>query len=192
MKRVIRDLGIKTEDVAIRTGVTNAHPAYEHLHPKYHRSKMFAAIRHPVTWLESHFRYQTMHEWRRWEMPKWHPLREIEDCRARDFSDFVHRYLAWHSGFISEMFQRYIGPDWFAGVSVMRQETLRADLSKVLESLGCKELRGRNDLHKMDAINVTQPDRFDMPWLPGQKDRVLEAEKTIIDRFYSKETQLAV
>lgn len=190
MKRVIRDLGIKTEDVAIRTGVTNAHPAYEHLHPKYHKSRMFAAIRHPVSWLESHFRYQTLHEWRRWEMPKWHPLREIEDCRAKEFSDFVHRYLAWHPGFISRMFEQYIGIGRFCRSCIMDQETLDFDLRTTLAKLGCIEWQ--DEPLGIESINVTKQANIEMPWLPGQKDRVLEAEKHIIETFYSKETQLAV
>lgn len=190
MKHVIKELGIKTEAPEIPADVTNAHPTYEHLMPRYRDCRLFAAIRHPVTWLESHFRYQTQHEWRKWEKPKWHPLRIIEDCQSRDFGDFIDRYLAWHAGFVSQMFEQYIGIGRFCAACIMGQETLDFDLRLTLTQLGC--LDWRDKAFDIAPVNTTDKRGIEMPWRPGQKESVLESEKNIIDCFYSKETQLAV
>jgi hypothetical protein len=129
VKHALNELGIKTERQIV-CGVTGDHSTPEYF--PNHTGPAFTFVRHPATWVESWYRFQVQHNWRRWESSRWHPLRLIEDCQSDDFGDFVKNLMRMHPYFVGLLYESYA----VGGVMVGWQEELAASLCQILVRLG--------------------------------------------------------
>ena len=66
----------------------------------------------PLSWYESWWKYQSG-IWTVWEPGVWHPQRSLEKCRSDDFSDFIRLCIRNEPGYVSRMYEWYVGPVGF-------------------------------------------------------------------------------
>lgn len=167
-KLALRAVRAKVEPITIGPDVTVDHATPWHGLTK---KPIGVTIRHPLSWYESHWRYQMQKKWRKWEQGKWHPLRAIESCEADTFGVFMANILVQQPGFYSRMLEWYVGPDNH-NVKVFRQENLAEELGNFLDI-------------KLDGIDrVNESEKRCVEWVPGIRKRVLELERHTIERFY--------
>ena len=178
---------------------------------------VFAFVRHPVTWYESwfacHQRYgqAAAGPWpelrpvpERWGDSDWPTNRlptgmasfhaVLDDCQVASFPGFVRRCLEYRPGFVSRMYEHYLGGHngegpprsdsvrcdgdnlYFTG----RQESLAGDLAATLTLLGLDGDKVRD----VPPVNVSARPP-EIKWDAGVLREIIAAEKPAIDRFYN-------
>ncbi len=151
------------------------------LHP---RPFTFCFVRHPLSWYESFYLYKSQPSLN-WELDgdehcfhRWHPNAVLNGLGpGREFNEFVTAVMDRYPGYVSALFSHYtFRPVDFVG----RQESLRDDLVKVLERLGCdfdpNEVRVKERINRSEAA--------DRPvWDPEVRARALRLEAAALERF---------
>ena len=180
IEQVLTHQGVPIEQVETVDGVTFRHPLttmVRETHPF-----IFTFVRHPLSWYESWWKFQAGH-WDRFEPGVWHPQRTLEVCRSDDFSDFLRLCLEHEPGYVSRMYEWYIGPPRFSLVDfVGRYESLAEDLVRVLSILG--HTFDAEAIRRHPRENVSVKRRGDPVWDPELKRQILKAEAPAIRRFY--------
>ncbi len=145
---------------------------------------MFCFVRHPLSWYESWFKYQTQPacDWRDWGSDKdvlaWHPCCPLNGCRSEDFDGFIRNALEKRPGFVSEMYSEFAKPQV---EYVGRQESLRDDLVSVLKRLNLTFDEGF--VRDFKEVGVSPVPRQKVEWDPELKQRVLELEHLALLRY---------
>ena len=164
--------------------------AGDHQLPDAYRKagKRFAFVRHPLTWLESAWR--GLHgSWpNRRDVPPlhrertWSPIRNLTYLAGdADFNGFVETLLANQPGFVTRMYEAYIGPPGYPRVDwVGRKESLGADLQTILTGLGW-----RGSLAIVPPANEGPPGPAPV-WHPVLQSRFLAAERPSVLRWYQE------
>jgi tetratricopeptide (TPR) repeat protein len=138
-------------------------------------SFMATFVREPVAWYQSYWAYRMEGSWRtRFDLDR--------ICAADDFDIFIRRVVSELPGFLTAMFERYVGPSDRPIDFVGRQENLAGDLATLLrgrgEAFDAAALRNtpranattlRPDIkpHSIDAIHVSEQEmaqRFGYSW----------------------------
>lgn len=180
VEHVLTQLGIGWErpEPEVRASLAHALPC--HFSGQF--DFRFCAVRHPFSWLESWYRFQSSLGWPRWEVGRWHPQRILEPCATElGFERFLCHLLLRQPGYVSRLFEWYVGPPGAESVDVvLRQESLAAGLADVLARLGY-EVR-REDVEAIGRVNESCGDPVD--WSPCLRDRIFAAEWPAIKRFY--------
>ncbi len=144
----------------------------------------FCFVRHPVSWYESCFKFQTAQGWRKasdYNPDGWHPWGGLDECRADDFGDFVANCARLQPGFVTRMYESYTGPDGAERVNAIgRQEHLAADLFEVLTTLGVDV--ALDDLQSLDPVLVS--DSVETSWPADQLAVIRQLESPTIDRYH--------
>lgn len=136
VRHALKAVGVDYQILEPHKGISVRHGLPVHFKDKYNFH--FASIRHPLTWVESWFRFQCGH-WTQFEPGLWHPQRCIERCAGRTYTDFVKNLLKHEPGYVSRMYEWYLGPPGALNVdAILRQETLSQDLDTVLQNRGYK------------------------------------------------------
>jgi hypothetical protein len=173
--------GVALEQAETIAGVTYRHPVLPMVqltHPF-----VFTFVRHPLSWYESWWKFMAG-IWPIFEPGVWHPQRDLEKCRSDDFSEFIRLCIEHEPGYVSRMYEWYIGPPGHEFVNFIgRHESLVEDLVRVLLLLG----------HQFDerALQNHQPENVSLKrcgepiWDSRLKRRLLELEAPAIRRFYS-------
>jgi len=174
--RALGRLHIDTRIPTIPDGVSRIHPPLSAFAGEKHHC-LFATVRHPVSWLVSWWRYQCRNKWRQYERGKWHPMRSVAGIAGYDFALFAEQWLAEARGFITRMFEWYVGPA-NGCVEVLRQESLESDLRKTLAGLG---YNASGDLPKPAKVSQCPP-----PPTVSESLRIEieDPERPILERFY--------
>ena len=177
-------IGIPTEQAAIIEGVTYRHsllPMLRDSHPF-----VFTFVRHPLSWYESWWKFQAG-RWIAHEPGVWHPQRCLEKCRSDDFSEFIRLCIEHEPGYVSRMYEWYIGPVGYEYVEFIgRYENLVEDLADVLTAIGYTV--DREALHQFGPVNVSPKACGEPVWNPALRRRILELEAPAIRRFFPKWT----
>ena len=125
--------GVPIEPAEVNEGVTYRHPVLSHLRHRF--AFTFTFVRHPLSWYESWWKFQAG-IWCEFEPGVWHPQRVLEPCRSDDFSEFIRLCIELEPGYVSRMYEWYIGPPGQQFVDfVGRYEGLVDDLVRVLTIL---------------------------------------------------------
>lgn len=142
---------------------------------------MFTFVRHPLSWYESWFRYQSQdkNNWRPWGREGvWHPNSPLNGLGDPDFNEFVRKVVRHRPGYVSQLFSSYTSPEVsFIG----KQENLRADL--------CQALRAANERFDEDFIMTSAPVGVSEPpcappvWEPSVREAALQMERSALERF---------
>jgi len=144
---------------------------------------VFTFVRHPLSWYESWWKFQAG-IWTIFEPGVWHPQRCLERFQANDFSEFIRLCIKHEPGYVSRMYEWYIGPEGYEFVDfVGRQETLVDDLTLVLNMLG--EAFDHEQLFAVAPVNVSRKVHGEPVWDPALKRQILELEAPAIRRFYT-------
>lgn len=99
--------GVPIEPAEVIGGVTYRHPVLSHL--KDRLAFTFTFVRHPLSWYESWWKFMAGW-WPIHEPGVWHPQRSLERCRSDDFSEFIRLCIEHEPGYVSRMYEWYIGP----------------------------------------------------------------------------------
>jgi hypothetical protein len=184
VEKTLGEAGIRSEQPATIEGVTYRHCLVSMFRDRY--PFVFTFVRHPLRWYESWWKFQAG-IWREFEPGVWHPQRTLEKCRADDFPEFIRNCMEHEPGYVSRMYEWYVGPVGYEHVQfVGRHERLAEDLVRVLKLLG----------HDFDPCVVRQQPRVNVSerkcgepvWHPELRRRVLELERPAIRRFYGQES----
>ena len=168
-KRVSHPFGLKRE-----------HATPDVILDKYKRGRFsFCFVRHPVTWLQSFWCYRV----RTSRLDKKFPLDYLWDD---DFEAFVYNVLAsYPDGFVSRLYQYYVGENADAIDYVGRQENLADDLVCALKIAG----------ERFDECLLRSTGEFNVAFRGGEYDGmctighttkalVERAEQWTIEHFY--------
>ncbi len=150
----------------------------------------FTVVRYPVDWYVSCFRH--MHqiknlrgkrrESRRDKGPTpfgsfdWHPLKWLNSILIPDFVEWINRIFNDRPGFLSKLFEEYIGFDEKTPCVdyVGRQETLGVDIKQLL------------GFEKMPTVGRS---RTKKPHVPEDVVHgIMDTEKQAIDRYYGTDS----
>lgn len=97
--------------------------------------RVLCVVRHPLSWYESWFRYQTSKKWRDWgeagNLSRWHVCAELNVCSDLDFMTFMRKVNDRAPGFVSSLFSRYTHG---ANATILRNESLADDFLTFAEA----------------------------------------------------------
>jgi hypothetical protein len=140
---------------------------------------VIAAVREPVAWLRSVWRFYHARGWRR------HPgsvsavsaMRPLVEIGADSFAEYALLYLSRRKGYISEVMESYVaGAD-----AVCRQESLSDDLLAALELF--------DEPHLPDLIRQTPPAnesrKFAAECSEETEAAIREADSWVMERWYA-------
>ncbi len=148
-------------------------------------------VRRPAPWLESYWLYR-MNRGNRAHMGL-----DIRDIFVEDFDAFLEAYLKDFSGWLYSHFCEYAGPPEDEVFFIGRQETLEVDLARFLRRVGAsvdfRRLYATKPANVSDQLKATcnetetfYPEQVERPaWKPRLWQQVNEAERPILDRWYS-------
>jgi hypothetical protein len=181
VEKTLDRIGIETEPAETTEGVTFRHSPLPMIRHKY--PFVFTFVRHPLRWYESWWKFQAG-IWTVFEPGVWHPQRVLERCRSDDFSEFIRLVIEEEPGYVSRMYEWFIGPPGHDFVQfVGRQENLAEDLIRVLTTLGYEV--DAPAIRRSARANESEKRHGEPVWDPELRRRVLKLEASAIRRFYS-------
>lgn len=125
--------GVEIAQADVTEGVTYRHPLVSNIRGEYPFT--FTFVRHPLSWYESWWKFQSG-QWIEFEPGVWHPQRVLEPSQSDNFSDFIRLCMDREPGYVSRMYEWYIGPPGQQFVDfVGRYECLEDDLVRILAIL---------------------------------------------------------
>ncbi|MEP0956670.1 sulfotransferase family protein [Leptolyngbya sp. FACHB-1515] len=176
--------GIETETDRTTSGVTWRHSLLRHYVDRY--DCVFTFVRHPLTWYESWWKFQTWLNWKDHEPGVWHPQKILERCESNDFSKFIRLCIQLEPAYVTRMYEWYIGPPEGEFVDfVGRYEHLTDDLIQILR-LRSVEF-DEAILRAYAPANVSLSPLGKPVWDEALKAQILELEAPVIKRFYGDE-----
>ena len=168
----------------------------------YHRchlakvNTVVAFVRHPISYYESVWKWLMDNRnhplTRSWWT--WHPhlsamrwFRAVGSKSPGSFDDWVYMMTTKEPMWCTRLFEAYVGPpggeivDWIG-----RTETLTDDFRSFMTEVGYGEEVESNwqEVTDLGCVNAGTAKPL---WSPDMKSRVLESERSIIDRFYARE-----
>lgn len=136
-----------------------------------------AFVRHPVAWHASYWGYRNSPEsaWdSRWQIDRL--------CQSAEFPDYISKVSALLPGFTATLFSRFIGPEGDPISFVGKQENLREDLARFLDTCG--------EEYDKDALQTLTPQNAGSvrPEISKSvREQIVEAEMETIRRYdYSR------
>ena len=143
----------------------------------------FSMVRHPVSWYESWWSFQAGSWVENSRRAGWWSVSPTERCASDDFDTFVRLMLKWEPGFVSRMYEWYLGPPGRTLVDIVgRYEELHESCIAFLRSLGI--VASSQDLEAVERKNVSLKKAGKPVWDPELRDRVVASEMPAILRWY--------
>lgn len=145
---------------------------------------MFCFVRHPLSWYESWFKYQSLRwNWRTWgtelNPDDWHPLSMLNGLGGNTFTEFMNNVLARRPGFVTELYGAYTKPNIVDFVG--HQENLQEDLIQVLTRLGLPH--DPAVIRSMPPENVSTDSNLQIHWNPALRAEVERLEYASLVRY---------
>jgi hypothetical protein len=149
---------------------------------------VFAFVRHPFEWLRSYWRFREGARIASGHGPveKWQPHyaahhinQQVDYCAHWEFEVFLERVLERCPGYVSRMFDAYVGSRDFEISFIGTQENLCEDLVRALRLHG--EVFDEAALRATPHSNVSSGP--DVTCSPRLYQRVCDAEKVAMERF---------
>jgi hypothetical protein len=173
--------GIETGPSKAISSVTWRHSLVSHYVDRY--DVVFTFVRHPLTWYESWWKFQTSRDWKEHEPGVWHPQNILTKCASNDFSEFIRLCIRHEPAYMTRMYEWYVGPEGSEIVEfVGHYEHLADDLVQVFKMLSLDFDEGA--LRAQAPANVSLSPYGEPAWDEELKMRILELEAPIIRRFY--------
>lgn len=162
-------IGIQSEEPPTIDGVTYRHSLTAMFKDAF--PFIFTFVRHPLSWYESWWKFQAG-RWTIFEPGVWHPQRTLEKCASDDFSEFIRLCIKHEPGYVSRMYEWYVGPVGFEYVQfVGRNENLMDDLVHVLTRLG--HAVDLEHLRRFQRLNVSLKECGEPVWDPALRQQIL-------------------
>jgi hypothetical protein len=135
-----------------------------------------AFVRHPLDWWRSYWGHRMRTGWR--------ADNGIDlATRSEDFDDFIGRVLEHCLGYVDELVERFVGAPEAKVDFVGRFESLEDDLCMALR-LG-DEPFSEQALRAYPRQNASEYERFPASYRPELAERLADAERRTIERFYA-------
>lgn len=180
IEHALEAVGIRTAQPSTADGTSARHQLTADVLDRYDFS--FAFVRHPVSWYESWWKFQAL-AWTTWEPDVWHPQRALEPCASDNFATFIHNCIVREPGFVTRMYEWYVGPRGRERVDfVGRYEALEDTLIGILHGLSYRFDEAA--LRDHPRVNVSAKRAGDPIWEPALRKRVEALEAPAIRRFY--------
>ncbi len=173
MRTAIAQSHIKTTE----SGGSQEHWAkrFHHTRAKVSTEKFcFAFVRHPVSWYRSRWLYRMATGWVR------HPVDDV--CRSDNYSEFVRSLITHFPGYLSKLYEDYVGTVSLPIDFVGRQENLVDDLICALRLAG--EDFDESVIRSLPPQNQSRKSR-NLGETTSVDKQIIEAESKAISRFYS-------
>ena len=141
----------------------------------------FAFVRHPINYYEPVWSWLLRAGKRRTGMNRfsWHPFDIPYVNWNDDFNVWMKLMLSNNPGWVSHLFDMYVGPEGGEFVDYIgRTENLIDDFQKIIRNFGLAS----SDIQNIGKKNVCNPN---IKWDKGLKEAVIAAEPAIT-RFYDK------
>lgn len=184
VKSVLVKLGLMTKhNLAQACPGIGRHGLIEHY--RMNHDFRFSFVRHPIAWYESFFKFQYK-KWRAFEPEaKWHPQRSLEKYASDDFNEWMERVLKNEPGYVTRMFEWYLGPEGAERVDFIgQQENIRYHLQWALEYAGFQVSSEQWRVLQNEPARNVSPD-ITIEWDHALQERVLASEVPAIRRFYN-------
>jgi len=156
---------------------------------------VFSFVRHPVSYYESVWRWLTSamdvrkKDFGNDKRP-WSPNTEAYKWYRPKFTDWVELMLEHQPGWVTRLFELYIGPEKGEFCCyVGRMESLLDDFCEVMSLLGYDKQVDKNKgerIHYTNSVRCAVVPR--VIWPEDLRQQVERTERLIIRRFYSEET----
>lgn len=157
------------------------HPLLSDIKDGYDLS--YSVVRHPVTWYESWWAFQAGSWVENSKREGWWAIAPTEACASDDFNTFVRRMLCWQPGFVSRMYEWFLGPPGKTNVHIVgRFEELYESTACFSNALGIE--KGEDYFAGLGKRNVSLKRAGKPVWDPELRERVVAAEMPAICRFY--------
>jgi hypothetical protein len=135
-----------------------------------------SCVRKPPKWIRSFWAY------RQRQTPK-NPS-QLDEIMCNDLHKFVDAYLRERKGYMTEMFEKFVGEPGNEIDHVCRNDTLLYDLIDALRL--CGEVFDEAEIRSTPRINANK--YIGVPELtPDQVDGICESEAAFIERFWPTE-----
>lgn len=178
---VLNRLGIANESAPHVPAASVRHAIPEQFVGRY--KFRFTFVRHPLAWYESWWKFQAG-VWRQFEVGVWHPQRVLEPCADNDFSQFIRNCLVQEPGYVTRMYEWYLGPPEVERFDfVGRTESLAEDLVTVLRQLG--HTNRIDEVSHFAPVHVSRSKFGEAVWDPELRRRIIDVEAPAIRRFYA-------
>ncbi|MEW6210063.1 MAG: hypothetical protein AB1631_16975 [Acidobacteriota bacterium] len=182
VEQALKASGIETEIAKAVSDATWRHSLLSQYTRKY--DFIFTFIRHPLSWYESWWKFQSSLKWMEHEPDVWHPQRILGRCASNDFSEFIRLCIRYEPGYVSRMYEWYLGPPGYEFAHFIgRHERLIDDLIHVLRLLS--EEFDETALRGHPPANVSLKHFGEPVWDEKLKEQVLALEAPAINRFYA-------
>ncbi len=101
------------------------------------RPRIVCVVRHPLSWYESWFKFQTARDWKTWgtrgDLRDWHAMADMNANAAPDFNAFMRNVNHNTPGYVTQLFARYV---YGSGAEALHNETLAEDLVAFCQRVG--------------------------------------------------------
>lgn len=161
----------------------------------------FCFVRHPIEWYKSFWNYQVDRSYRKYrngfkigfinnvydkksrKLDLRFPLNNLFKCWSDNFEEFVNKSLEMFSnGFVTELYQYYVGKDLRGVDFIGKTENLREDLIQALMLAG--EKFDKNIVRTYKKHNTSSNKRNELKISKELERKILKTEHWIIDNFY--------
>jgi len=147
-------------------------------------------VRHPLAWYRSFWCFRVLNSGR------YNPLFPPDKAICLDYEEYIKGILKIYPGFLTKMFQYYMGKDLRLVDCIGRQENLQSDLIKILDKSKIeydkKKIRGKKYYNssyrkQKNSLIINGKTLREFCVLSKKtKQRLLESEKWILDNFYNE------
>lgn len=143
---------------------------------------LFAFIRHPLTWHQSHWLHRIHYGWPPDTASPWHA------CKSDTFTGYLELYLQQCPGQYTRDIEAIIGPLESTPVVCGRFEHLVDDFVHILRTAG--ETFNEEQVRAFGRINQAQQPVELCSYSPELSHAVLQSEQKLVQRFYQPATVL--
>ena len=108
VEEALKASGVEAEYAKAISNVTWRHSLVSQYTQAY--DFVFTFVRHPISWYESWWKFQTSLSWIEHEPGVWHPQRVLGKCASNNFAEFTLSCIEQEPAYVSRMYEWYIGP----------------------------------------------------------------------------------
>ncbi len=187
VEEALKASGVEAEYAKAISNVTWRHSLVSQYTQAY--DFVFTFVRHPISWYESWWKFQTSLSWIEHEPGVWHPQRVLGKCASNNFAEFTLSCIEQEPAYVSRMYEWYIGPPGCEFVNFIgHYERLTDDLARVLRLLS--QEFDEEVLSTCSPVNVSSKQHGEPVWDKELKARMLALEAPAIERFYGDDSFL--
>lgn len=150
----------------------------------------FAFVRHPVSWVESIWKFiqSRKYPWRPFKKSlhgRWHPWDILLSYEADEFLDWIHNIIRNEPGLFTRMTEWFVGPPDSRLIDFIgRYDTLHADICTALTLARLPDPPSLADVQAMEPVS---PRPGVVEWQIDSLNAFKQSERVLIKRFWPED-----